>query len=326
MGRLRVSEREIILAAFAVLLMAAAPVLAPQDPDTTDAFLLPAPDELGSLFSYSLALAVPLTLVLIAIYLVRATTTDRVRRVIYYTVAIIALLIALWYFGPGPVGSVIIFATAVGGFAPILSEHPCKLTTWKVISGGRGWATLLIFILLLRLFSAEAPVLQKALLNVIAEASISSMGENQSILDINQLIPLIVTPEERQRLVETVAQETPNWNQLSPSEQQAIIQQYLQQYIAVKKAIRSALEAGIKLPSGPEAKQLIEKELEQVPAVQQILKYAPALWATLGVFLYSLVLFFSEIAAWLVAMILSLVGVRPATKWKLVPVENANSS
>jgi len=323
---LRVSEREIILAAFAVLLMAAAPVLAPQDPDTTDAFLLPAPDELGSLFSYSLALAVPLTLVLIAIYLVRATTTDRVRRVIYYTVAIIALLIALWYFGPGPVGSVIIFATAVGGFAPILSEHPCKLTTWKVISGGRGWATLLIFILLLRLFSAEAPVLQKALLNVIAEASISSMGENQSILDINQLIPLIVTPEERQRLVETVAQETPNWNQLSPSEQQAIIQQYLQQYIAVKKAIRSALEAGIKLPSGPEAKQLIEKELEQVPAVQQILKYAPALWATLGVFLYSLVLFFSEIAAWLVAMILSLVGVRPATKWKLVPVENANSS
>ncbi len=323
---MRVSEREIILAAFAVLLMAAAPVLAPQDPDTTDAFLLPAPDELGSLFSYSLALAVPLTLVLIAIYLVRATTTDRVRRVIYYTVAIIALLIALWYFGPGPVGSVIIFATAVGGFAPILSEHPCKLTTWKVISGGRGWATLLIFILLLRLFSAEAPVLQKALLNVIAEASISSMGENQSILDINQLIPLIVTPEERQRLVETVAQETPNWNQLSPSEQQAIIQQYLQQYIAVKKAIRSALEAGIKLPSGPEAKQLIEKELEQVPAVQQILKYAPALWATLGVFLYSLVLFFSEIAAWLVAMILSLVGVRPATKWKLVPVENANSS
>ena len=326
MGRLRVSEREIILAAFAVLLMAAAPVLAPQDPDTTGAFLLPAPDELGSLFSYSLALAVPLALVLIAIYLVRATTTDRVRRVIYYTVAIIALLITLWYFGPGPVGSVIMFATAVGGFAPILSEHPCKLTTWKVISGGRGWATLLIFILLLRLFSAEAPVLQKALLNVIAEASISSMGENQNILDINQLIPLTVTPEERQRLVETVAQETPNWNQLSPSEQQAIIQQYLQQYIAVKKAIRSALEAGIKLPSGPEAKQLIEKELEQVPAVQQILKYAPALWATLGVFLYSLVLFFSEIAAWLVAMILSLVGVRPATKWKLVPVKNANSS
>lgn len=326
MGRLRVSEREIILAVFAALLMAAAPVLAPQDPDTTGAFLLPAPDELGSLFSYSLALAVPLTLVLIAIYLVRATTTDRVRRVIYYTVAVIALLVTLWYFGPGPVGSVIIFATAVGGFAPILSEHPCKLTTWKVISGGRGWATLFIFLLLLRLFSAEAPVLQKALLNVIAEASISSMGESQNILDINQLIPLTVTPEERQRLVETVAQETPNWNQLSQSEQQAIIQQYLQQYIAVKKAIRGALEAGIKLPSGPEAKQLIEKELEQVPAVQQILKYAPALWATLGVFLYSLVLFFSEIAAWLVATILSLVGVRPATKWKLVPVKNANSS
>ena len=323
---MRVSEREIILAVFAALLMAAAPVLAPQDPDTTGAFLLPAPDELGSLFSYSLALAVPLTLVLIAIYLVRATTTDRVRRVIYYTVAVIALLVTLWYFGPGPVGSVIIFATAVGGFAPILSEHPCKLTTWKVISGGRGWATLFIFLLLLRLFSAEAPVLQKALLNVIAEASISSMGESQNILDINQLIPLTVTPEERQRLVETVAQETPNWNQLSQSEQQAIIQQYLQQYIAVKKAIRGALEAGIKLPSGPEAKQLIEKELEQVPAVQQILKYAPALWATLGVFLYSLVLFFSEIAAWLVATILSLVGVRPATKWKLVPVKNANSS
>ncbi len=326
MGKFQLNEREIILALAAVLLMAAAPVLAPHDPDNTGAFLLPAPNDLGGLLQYSAGLALPLALVLIAVYLVRATTRDRVCRVVYYTLGVIALVAMLWYFSPGPVGAMILFATAVGGYAPVLAEHPCKLTNWKIISGGRSWASLILFLLMLRVFSAEAPLLQNALLNVIAEASVSSMGQNQNILDVNQLIPLTVTPEEKQRLIETVEQETPNWNQLLPSEQQAIINQYLQQYITVKKAIRNALEAGIKLPTGPQAKELVKKELEQVPAVQKILKYAPALWATLGLFLYSLVLFFSEIIAWAAATLLSLVGVRPAMRWKLVPVEDANTS
>jgi len=278
-----------ILAAIAPLLLAHAPSL------SLDAFVFP---EVGEWWHYALRLSPALFLLLLGLVMIKSFVNDRTARVAFWSAAILSGLAVMILMNISLLPGTFIFATYLGGYFPLLTDDPCKRGVWKTATAPKGFAALVVF-LMAYLLAAHTQGISDQFINRVVEMSLASAGAGSGI-DINTILSPNVTESERQQLIQRIQESTPDWDQLSESQRQALINNYLQAYAQTKKVIYQTLASSIHAPNKKQLAATLRKQVEQMPIMQKIVKFLPAIVGFSVAIYYTLVEFLAELAAFLV--------------------------
>ncbi|MDN5358264.1 MAG: hypothetical protein PWP76_107 [Candidatus Diapherotrites archaeon] len=260
-------------------------------------------------------LVIPLTAVLLSVFLLRWSSDSRRQRVIYWAVELTVAVLGAVLLGLDPIVSAFIVATVAGGILPVSSDDPCKMGVWHTVSSPKSLGFALVLVVLIYHGSTMAGTLQPLLVDRIVELALTGAGSQKNILDVNQIIPEGITPEEREKIIESVKSSVPNWDSLSPEQQQELINQYLEQYEGIKKGIREALALSIKSPDENVMRSAIERQIREMPVFRSVFENVHYIYAFVGAMLYSIITLFAEWVAFVVAAVFKLVtgigGKRP---------------
>ncbi len=296
-------ENRYVLAIFAVILVVSAVFLVKGIEIPPESILVPD----ISIVQSALALVPSMAMLLLAVLLLRWSDTDRKKRLAYWGITVIVGVLSVYILAIDPVVSVFIVATILGGFLAVWTEDPCKKGVWHVVSSPKSVGFVLALIMLTSYGASISAELQPALVNKIVEIAVSGAGTGAT-LDVNQIVPPGITPEERAEIIASVRQSVPNWDALTPEQQQRIIDQYLQQYLRIKEGIRNALAKSIRNPDKEQLRKAVIQQIQSMPIFRAILQNTQYIFAFVGTMLYSIVSLFAEWLAFLVGVLLNLVG------------------
>jgi len=296
-------EDRYVLAIFAVILVVGAAFLARGIEIPPESVLVPD----ISIIQDALAIVPSIAMILLAILLIRWSDADRKKRLAYWGIAVVVGVLSVYILAVDPIVSAFITSTVVGGFLAIWTEDPCKKGVWHVVSSPKSIGFVLVLIMLTSYGSSISAELQPAFINKIMEIAISGAGTGTA-LDVNQIVPPGITPEERAEIIASVERSVPNWDALTPEQQQRIIDQYLQQYLGIKEGIRNALAKSIRNPDREQLRKAVIQQIQSMPIFRTILQNTQYIFAFVGTMLYSIVSLFAEWIAFIVGVLLNLVG------------------
>ncbi|NPA77125.1 MAG: DUF3106 domain-containing protein [Candidatus Diapherotrites archaeon] len=284
---------------FSAILVAVSPVfLAGVSPVSLGAFLIP---NLNVWWSYAIAIVPAIFLTLVAAVLLKGFVSDRNARILFWTAGALTGFALFVFLGIPIVPGVFLFATYLGGYLPLLSDDPCKRGVWKTATAPKSLGALLVFIVVYFVASGSAQTLDQQFVNQVVQLSLTSAGSGPTI-DVNSIISPNITPEERERLIERVQADTPDWNQLTAEQRQQLIDNYLKAYEQTKKIIYETLVQSIHVPDKNTMAAALKKQVKTMPIMQQIMKYIPAIVGFSVTIYYTLVEFLAEIAAFVVGL------------------------
>gem|GEM_PF-6168520 len=129
--------------------------------------------------------------------------------------------------------------------------------------------------------------------------SLASAGSGSG-LDLNAILSPTVTETERQQLIQKIRENTPDWDRLSEDQRQALINNYIQAYAQTKKIIYQTLADSIRMPDRKQLESSLRNQVENMPIMQQVLRFIPAIVGFSVAIYYTLVEFLAELAAFIV--------------------------
>jgi hypothetical protein len=227
-----------------------------------------------------------------------------------FALVLVLLLKIPWLFAAMLVG------TALGAYLPLSTNDPCKRGIWKTITAPKSFGALVVFVIAYLVASANPQALQADFENAIVSLTLKSLsGNGAQTLDVHSIISPEVTPAERQQLIQRIEAETPNWNQLTPEQQQALIDNYIKAYSQTKKIIYETLAQNIHVPDERTMEETVRNQLESMPILKSLEKYLPALAGITVTIYYTLVEFVAELVALVFGLIIYFaLGRKPATQ------------
>ncbi len=296
-------SRAYLLAGIGVTLSLAAVFLASGVTIPPDRLIVPDRE----LLTASLELIPAIALIILSNYVLRWTSASLRIRAALWTINVAIVLLASILLRIDPVTAAFLAGAVVGGIVMILAEDECKLRRWTMITSSKGVAFAIIFVLLLWAGKQVAPALKPVVINKIVDLALAGTGTPQTGIDVNEIVPPGVTPQERQEIVASIERSIPNWSQLSDAQRQQIIQQYLQQYLGIKEGIRRALEKGLRKPDKTALRQAVIQQIDTMPVFKMLFDNLYYVFAFVGTMLYSIVTLFAEPLAYLLAWLLDFI-------------------
>jgi len=291
-----------VLVVVAVLLAAVAVFLTAGVTVNPESVVLPDAD----LFFSAVHVFPAVSLVLLAGLLIKWSSRQRARRLAYWCIMVVAVSVLAPVLGLDFIVFSFLLATAVGTVLPVWTEDPCKQGVWYSVSSPRTLAFLLVLAMLSVYGSRHSQALQSRVMEKIVEVALVGAGDSGTLLDVNQLIPPGITPEERDVLIRNLRQSVPNWDQLSEEQRRQLIDNSVQQYLAMKDALRKALERGTANVDRERLREALKQQVTGMPIVRAVLENVQYLFAFIGAMWYSLITLFAEVVAFLLGVVLKL--------------------
>ena len=289
-------QKLFVTGVFAVVLAAVAPVFLAGAPALgLNAFVFP---DVNAWWAYALLLFPALFLALLGLAILKELLPDRSARLLFWGAAVLSGTAIIALLDVPLLPGTFLFATYLGGFFPLLTNDPCKKGVWKTVTAPKAFAALLVF-LFVYFVAAHTPGLQDQFVDKVVDLSLASAGSGQGF-DVNAILSPNVTPAERQQLIQRVKASTPDWDKLTESQKQALINNYLQAYAQTKKVIYQTLANSIHVPDKAQMKEALRKQVQNMPIMQQIVRFLPAIAGFSVAIYYTLVEFLAELAAFAV--------------------------